>query len=163
MKRSLMQSRMLRIAAVAAVFAAVFSIAAPMKSTAHSGAKGIVKERMDAMKEMQQAMKALNAMLSGEQTMNREAAAGHAAVIHTRAGGTMTSQFPPGSLDHPSEALPSIWEEWPEFERQAADLEQDASALLEALGKSGAGRGWEDQFKRVAASCKSCHDDFKKR
>ena len=163
MKRSLMQSRMLRIAAVAAVFAAVFSIAAPMKSTAHSGAKGIVKERMDAMKEMQQAMKALNAMLSGEQTMNREAAAGHATVIRAHAGSAMTRQFPPGSLDHPSEALPSIWEEWPEFERQAADLEQDASALLEALGAAGAGRGWEAQFKRVAASCKSCHDDFKKR
>ena len=57
MKRSLMQSRMLRIAAVAAVFAAVFSIAAPMKSTAHSGAKGIVKERMEVMKAIAKAMK----------------------------------------------------------------------------------------------------------
>ena len=141
---------------------AVLAVSAPIESKAHSGAKGIVKERMDAMKEMQQAMKALNAMLSGEQAMNAEAAAGHAVVIRTRAGGAMTSQFPPGSLDHPSEALPSIWEEWPEFERRAAGLEQDAGALLEALGAAGAGRGWEDQFKRVAASCKSCHDDFKK-
>lgn len=153
MKRWLMQSWMLLIA--------VFAIAAPMESTAHSGAKGIVKERMDAMKEMQRAMKALNAMRSGDQAMNIEAASGHAAVIRARAGGAMTSQFPAGSLDHPSEALPSIWEKWPAFERHAADLEQGASALLEALGAVDAGRGWEDEFKRVAASCKSCHDGFK--
>lgn len=138
----------------------VVAVSAPMETTAHSGAKGIVKERMDAMTEMQQAMKALHAMLSGSKAMSTAAAAQHAKVIRSHAGNAMTRQFPDGSLEHPSEALPSIWERWPEFQRRAAGLEEDAVLLLEAIEQAG---GWEDQFRRVAASCKSCHTDFKKR
>ena len=145
-------------AAALAVFT-IFALAAPLlPADAHKGATGVVKQRMDAMKDMQKAMKALNAMLSGKQAMDRTAAIGLAETIRDQSGVHMAELFPDGSLNHPSEALPKVWENWSDFRAEADELEREADALARSLTDGDASA----QFKRVAASCKSCHKAYRK-
>lgn len=142
-------------AAALAVFS-IFALAAPLlPADAHKGATGVVKQRMDAMKDMQ---KALNAMLSGKQAMDRAAAIGLAETIRDQSGVHMAELFPDGSLNHPSEALPKVWENWSDFRAEADELEREADALARSLTDGDASA----QFKRVAASCKSCHKAYRK-
>ena len=142
-------------AAALAVFT-IFALAAPLlPADAHKGATGVVKQRMDAMKDMQ---KALNAMLSGKQAMDRAAAIGLAETIRDQSGVHMAELFPDGSLNHPSEALPKVWENWSDFRAEADELEREADALARSLTDGDASA----QFKRVAASCKSCHKAYRK-
>jgi cytochrome c556 len=101
---------------------------------AHSDATGIVKQRMALMKGIGDAMKTLAAMFKGEAEYNPAAVRDAARTIHTRAGEHMTELFPQGSLHKPTEALPAIWEDWPTFERYAADLKRYSAALQAAAG-----------------------------
>ena len=132
-------------------------LTAPALTLAHTGATGIVKERMDVMKDVGAAMKELGAMVKGEASFD-------AATVTRRAGdlkahaASMPALFPEGSIHGPSEALPSIWEDFAGFSRIASDLESaadalssvtDAAALPAALGAAG-------------KTCKACHSDFRK-
>ena len=152
-----MQRPFLHIVRVAALAVfSIFALAAPLlPADAHKGATGVVKQRMDAMKDMQ---KALNAMLSGKQAMDRAAAIGLAETIRDQSGVHMAELFPDGSLNHPSEALPKVWENWSDFRAEADELERAADALARSRTDGDASA----QFKRVAASCKSCHKAYRK-
>lgn len=104
---------------------------------AHGGATGIVKERMDAMGEMGNVMKALSAMMRGETKYDAEVVRSGARTIRSHAGETMVKLFPEGSNPAPSEALNAIWSNWTEFSDLAAQL----AALAEGLeGAAGNGR-----------------------
>jgi cytochrome c556 len=106
---------------------------------AHSGASGVVKQRMDAMKGMTAAMKALKAAFdAGKQ---RGQVAQHAAAtIRDTSGEHMTMLFPHGSLKKPSEAMPAVWEDRLDFEAQAEALHQNSAGLVVVL-EGGAMRG----------------------
>ena len=91
---------------------------------AHSGAKGIVKERMDMMSDIGKSMKTIGTMLrNGE--FDPETAKQAALVIQEHAA-RIPDLFPDGSINGPSEALPSIWTNWEEF--VAAAKKKDANA-----------------------------------
>ena len=137
------------------VFAVMFAV--PTLTLAHSGATGIVKKRMEVMKDVGAVMKELGAMVKGDAGFDAATVARRAGDLKAHAAG-MPALFPVGSIDGPSEALPSIWEDFEGFSRIASDLEfaatalatvKEATALPAALGAAG-------------KTCKACHSDCRK-
>jgi len=113
---------------------------------AHGGATGIVRERMEAMEAMGDAVKTLAAMMSGETDYDAATVRDEAAAIRQHAGDAITSLFPEGSGGKPSEAKPGIWSDWETFAALAMQLETYAEGLESAAGNGlmhggGAGAG----------------------
>lgn len=126
---------------------------------AHSGATGVVKERMDGMKEMSHAVKALGAARAGAIAFSPDVIRRAAAALarHAEEGKTL---FPEGSLDHPSEALPSIWTDRAGFDRIFDDLVEASAALDAAADDEAAALTAADA---VAATCKACHAKYREK
>ncbi len=98
-------------------------------ATAHGGAKGAVKDRMEAMEDIEEMMERLYAMYRGDLPYSEKAVKKAAGEIRKRAGASLTGLFPKGSDGKPSEARPEIWTRFAEFERLAGRLEMFAEAL----------------------------------
>jgi cytochrome c556 len=118
---------------------------------AHNGATGIVKERMDSMKSMANAVKAIKNELgaNGDAGIIKK----HATGIARHAGGAMTAMFPKGSRHGPGQARPEIWVDWATFQRSADRLKADATALGQTPTT--------DAFKTMLGACASCHKRFR--
>ncbi|WP_071675636.1 c-type cytochrome [Nioella nitratireducens] len=101
-------------------------------AASHEGATGIVRDRMDGMVAMRDAVRDLTPMMQGQAEYDREAVIAAAAVIERHAGNTMTALFPEGSDDDASYARAEIWQDWQAFEAMAMRLELVAGALAEA-------------------------------
>lgn len=136
-------------------FAAIVAI--PALAQAHSGATGIVKKRMETMKDVGAVMKELGAMVKGDARFDASMVARRAGDLKVHAA-NMPALFPEGSIHGPSEALPQIWKDFEGFSRIASDLESaatelssvtEATALPAALGAAG-------------KTCKACHSDYRK-
>ncbi|NVK43178.1 MAG: cytochrome c [Oceanospirillaceae bacterium] len=108
---------------------------------AHGGATGVVKERMDLMKDMKGAMKSLSKMFSGETAYDAAEVREAAAVLEAASGETLTKLFPEGSLHMPSEAKAEIWQEWARFQGMADDLGRYSRALAESADNRGGAGG----------------------
>lgn len=130
-----------------------------VSALAHSGATGIVKVRMDAMKVMGKDMKALSFMANGRHRFRPDRVRA-AALRLARLGQDMTKQFPEGSIHGPSEALPAIWQDWPSFERLAREMVEHANALngVPADRVSTA----RPLIEKIGATCSACHKKFRK-
>ena len=123
---------------------------------AHSGATGIVKERMDMFKKNQGNLKAIKSHIRSEEygsivTLSEE--------IRDWAV-KMPAYFPEGSNEKPSEASPAIWTDFDGFKKAVMKNEAAAKQLI-AAAKSEDQKAVVDGFKAVAASCKSCHQSYK--
>ncbi|WP_170138565.1 c-type cytochrome [Rhodobium orientis] len=159
------------LVAVALAAAAIVSDDPP--SLAHSEAKGIVKERMDVMQELKDTMKRVTPMFKGEVPYEKAVVKAAGKHIHAHAGADMTALFPKDSLQHPSDALPVIWEDWPDFTSRAKDLKSLGKELAKNAGK-GAPEGIRlsaevarvvpaaDTFKKIAKTCNACHETYRK-
>ena len=99
---------------------------------AHSGATGIVKERMDGMAAMQKVTKAVTPIMRGTVTYDAEAVRAYAKTVEQHSGEAMTKLFPEGSGGMPSEAKDTVWSDWEEFEALAMRLETLGQALDQA-------------------------------
>lgn len=99
---------------------------------AHSGATGVVKERMDGMGVMKGAMKTLTPMMRGQVEYDAAVVHNQARDISRHAGATLTKLFPEGSTDHPSEARLEIWQDWDAFSFLAEQLREAADGLAAA-------------------------------
>ena len=99
---------------------------------AHGGATGVVKERMDGMGVMKEAMKVLTPMMRGQVEYDAAVVRERAEAISHHAGEALTRLFPEGSLDAPSEAKPEIWQDWAAFSAMADQLRVTAVGLAEA-------------------------------
>ena len=119
-----------QVALLAAVIVLLLSSTAIV--VAHSGATGVVKERMDLMKRYDELVDRLFAVAHGEiphsETLVRDAAA----EIKTTSGEHLTGLFPPGSTEKPSVADPKIWENREFFDHMAERLQDFAAALESA-------------------------------
>ena len=124
---------------------------------AHEGATGVVNERMDLMKRQQRDVKLIGEMAKGKTAFDAVKAAEAARDIGVTSAKT-PGLFPEGSDGHPSEALPSIWQEWDHFTKSAEELKQSAAALEQALTR---GQDWKRAFQAVTDGCKGCHQDFR--
>lgn len=132
---------------------------ASASALAHGGATGVVKERMDAMGAIADAVKSIGDMLRGKTEYDPAKIDVAAGVITSHAGDNLTQLFPDDSIDGPSEALPAIWLDWVDFQEQADRLETSANKLATAAGsgKTETGR----IFGAVAGTCKACHEKFR--
>ena len=127
---------------------------------AHSGASGIVKERMDNMKAIAGQMKVLGDMMKGEATFDdqvakqaTEALLGHASHV--------AKVFEKRNLDHPTEALPLIWEDWEGFTAIAAEMERDVARLNDVIASQAGLAPLKPVFNKIAASCRDCHEKYR--
>lgn len=125
----------------------------------HSGAKGVVKQRMDGMKELSGATKALGAIKAGAIPFSPDVirrAAGQLA----EHGEAARALFPEGSLTGTSEALEEIWVDRQGFDRMLEEMITAAGRLDSAA---------EDQEEalqiadEIAETCKACHAKYRKR
>lgn len=110
-----------------------------LTALAHSGATGVVKERMDAMGEMGKAMKSLTPMMRGQTAYDPAVVRSAADTMIRHGGSQMTDLFPEGSNPMPSEALDTIWEDWEEFAAIAEDLRRSAQGMKLAADNGLAG------------------------
>ena len=123
---------------------------------AHSGATGIVKERMDMFKKNQKNLKAIKAHIRSEEYGSISKLADEIREWAVK----MPEYFPEGSNVKPSEASPKIWEDFSGF-KKAAMKNETASTKLIAAARAEDQTAVLDAFKAVASSCKSCHQSYK--
>ena len=130
-------------------------------AAAHQGATGIVLERMELMKSMENEMKALRRILLDEQPVEPGAVQVHAQTLHKASRGIAT-RFPMGSADPHSHALPAVWERPEEFRLLAARLDVSTEELLRLASASADRQQLIAATKAVGSVCQSCHELFKK-
>ena len=133
-------------------------IATTTLALAHTGATGIVKQRMDGMSSLAQSMKAL-AEMSKTDSIDKNQVIEIARQIKDQSGKSMTQRFPVGQQQMISEASPAIWENWQLFEQMSDELFQAAAAL-----ETSAAVGDMDlnlAIKQMGAICSACHKDFR--
>ena len=122
----------------------------------HEGATGIVKQRMDEMKQIGRSMKRIDERLKskrGVADIAREADAIGAAAAR------IPSLFPPGSRDGHTEATPAVWERWPDFVAASRVLAEESEKLA-AAARSGQDAALASHFRSVTRACSACHDVF---
>lgn len=146
----------------AAIFAALGILCFAPPAGSHSGATGVVAERMEEMKAIAAAMKGIAGMQKDVAAFDGKAAHDAAAEIARRAA-RLPKLFPKGSSMHPSEARPVIWTNWQDFADRLSAMERQAKKLARtAAGAGGAGEIDAD-FKALAASCKGCHEHYRQK
>lgn len=156
-----MRQRSIKIAiAAASLLAAVFVGASVAVS--HSGATGVVKERMMAMKDIGVRMKILAAMVRGITPFDAASAkeAADAIAVHAR---DVPRLFPKGSRHGPSEAVEKIWLEWPQFVAEAKTLEDRADSFGRLTGTAMSGTDLGRAFGDIGRSWKSCHGRYREK
>ena len=78
--------------------------------------------------------------------------AGHATKLKTL--------YPAGSGNEPkTEASPAIWTNKPDFDKRLTEM----GALATAASKSKTADEFKPAFQKVSATCKSCHDLYRKK
>ena len=145
-----------------AIVLMVSGVLAVANISAHGGATGIVKQRMDAMSDMADAMKAMASVVKGKQAFDRELfiQSGELIADHSE---MLLGLFPEGSIEGSSEALPAIWQQWDDF----VSLNNGTKANAEKLVKMAQGgaelRPLTKQFVTLGGDCKACHKDYRKK
>ena len=99
---------------------------------AHSGASGVVLDRMNGMTAMRDIVAELAPMMQGAVPYDAFVVSEGASVIADHAGETMLSLFPEGSLEGVTFAKPEIWANWQDFASLAEEMKLYADALSEA-------------------------------
>ena len=123
---------------------------------AHSGATGIVKDRMDRFKDSQNALKTIAAAIKAGDFNAIDAPA----QLIAQWGDEMVAYFPEGSNPSPSEALNVIWQEMDQF-KTMAEANANAAKRLKQLALSGDQSKIKPAFNELVGSCKSCHQKFR--
>lgn len=98
-------------------------------AVAHTGATGVVLDRMKGMSAMKDTVAELAPMMQGTVPYDTFTVSEGASVIAGHAGQTMLSLFPEGSLEGVTYAKPEIWAEWQQFAVLAEELKTTADAL----------------------------------
>jgi cytochrome c556 len=75
-------------------------------------------------------------------------------------GKKLQGLYPPGSgADPKTEADPKIWTNKADFNKRLTEM----SALATAAGKAPNAEGFKPAFLKLSATCKSCHDIYRKK
>ncbi|CAM4309648.1 c-type cytochrome [Palleronia rufa] len=114
------------------ILAAAAASSVAMGALAHSGATGIVLERMQAMSAMSEAVKKVTPIMRGEADYDADTVRAAAQTFEEHSGTAMTELFPRDNANEKSYAKPAIWEDWEEFERLAVRLETLSQGLAQA-------------------------------
>lgn len=132
-------------------------------SHGHSGATGIVKERMDSMKKMGDASKVIGDMIKRKRPLDSDEIRSLSMGIQEHAA--QVPELFPDTKDsregHATEAKQVIWSRWEEFIALSEDLERE-SAKLSEIATSGDEKAIRKQYAAVAKTCRGCHKDFRR-
>ena len=139
-----------------ALFSLILIITPATIVLAHSGATGIVKERMDMFKKNQNNLKAIRSHIRSADYHSIIKLADEIRDWAVK----MPDYFPEGSNKKPSEASPAIWIDFNGFKNAAMKNETAAKQLIAAANAEDQ-KAVVDGFKAVAASCKSCHQSYR--
>ena len=133
----------------------LFSSAVAM---AHTGAQGVVLERMQGMTALADAMKSLAPIVRGEVAHDPQIvdAAGGVIVMHTGAG--LVDLFVQGTDAAPSEAGPAIWDDPDGFAALSDELAALGDALQDAAASSDETKAL---FAQIGQTCRDCHEDYR--
>ncbi len=130
----------------------------------HSGATGIVKERMDAMKDMGDRSKTVADMFKGK-TAFEQAAISEAADVFVMHGSRMLDLFPDSKESRSgskTEALLKIWDEWDDFSEMIVTFNSRSEALQNSAASSADMGELKKAFFKTTKSCSGCHKRFRK-
>lgn len=130
-------------------------------SFAHSGATGVMKERMDLMKGMADSMKVMGAIFKGETAFDPAVVVENAGFLVEHAP-TIPDLTPEGSNDHPSEALPAIWQAWDDYVADSDALVKEGAKLVEIVNNGADQAAASAQYVELGKTCGTCHDRFRK-
>ena len=98
--------------------------------------------------------------MKGEVDYDSEKMSRLAKNIASKGGGQITKLFPNGSLNEPTEALPSIWQNWAKFKAVSGQLEIAANELMAASGDQFDAMG---PFQKLTQTCGACHRTFRQK
>ena len=139
----------------------VFGVAG--KIVAH-GQLGNPPQMHDAhpVADMLDHMKVVGEMIQGKREFAADAVktAGKAIAGHAD---EFPHKFPEGSIEGPSEALHSIWQDWETFLRLSGELKVTALAMADAADTAADASGIRPHFSAVGKTCSECHQGFRKR
>ncbi len=152
-------NNILRLSLVISQMVFILTWLGSSQALAHSGATGIVKERMDLMKQVGKDMKLLKAMVRGNTDYDPQLVGRISSSLH-EAAKQIPGQFPEGSLQHPTEARPKIWQQWDKFSDYVRQLE-DESLRLGQVAASGDRQSIQNQFRQLNKTCLGCHKSFR--
>lgn len=141
------------------------------QAIAHSGASGIVKERMDAMSLLGDHARSVGDMLKGKTPYDNKAVEMAATAFITH-GEQIPAHFPDTPMSRSgskTEALPAIWTEWEDFVALAERFTEDSRTLESVAAQISAGglseaeqnRAVRTAFFRASRSCSGCHERFR--
>ena len=142
--------------ALSAIAITLCCITAPL--SAHQGATGIVKERMDAFSQSRNQMREMGRALQNDQF---EEMAEISADMQIWAK-DIVNAFPDGSQIAPSEAGDSIWEDSEGFAK-AAFLYESSLIKLNQAALSADRDAVITAYSAVGQACKSCHRTYRQR
>jgi len=123
---------------------------------AHSGATGIVKERMDHFRASKDNLKKIRAHISNEKYALIIPLANSIASWSTK----MSDDCRVGSDIKPSGASPKIWSDFEGF-TAAAQLNWEATVSLANAAKMRDRDSVIVAFRETAKTCKSCHETYR--
>lgn len=130
----------------------------------HSGATGIVKERMDGMKAMSKQAKLVSKMSKGEAQFDK-AEVVITANLFVQHGEEMLSLFPNTEQSRhgkKTEALPKIWKDWEGFEESVDQFVEVSKTFRDQAVSSNDDKVLRKPFKQVLESCSGCHKSYRK-
>ena len=130
----------------------------------HSGATGIVKERMDSMKELGKQSKLVTKMFKGQSTFDKTEVI-DAADLFIQHGEKMLSLFPDTEQSRQgkmTEALPKIWKDWDGFTAEVDEFIDRSEVLQQTAASTDDQKVLRKAFMQATKSCSSCHKAYRK-
>lgn len=119
-----------------------------------------IKYRKAALTVMATHFGRVGAMANGRVPFDAKVAADNAALVETMSK-LPWAGFGPGTDKGDTRALPQVWSESDKF-KAASEKMQAEVAKLNAAAKTGNLDAIKTAFGAAGASCKACHDDFRK-
>ena len=142
---------------VAIAFASLIVVAAAF---AHNKDEDAIEYRMGLMTVVSWNFEPLSAMSKGKMPFDADDFDRHATRV-ANLSDQLLEGFPKGSdKGSDTSAKPAIWTNLSDFTEKAKNFATEAKKLAEVTkGKDEAKD--KEQFKRVAATCKACHEKYK--
>jgi cytochrome c556 len=135
----------------------IVTVTIPIAVAAEDGTPDVVKERKELMQVMAREMDEIANRIVAKRDL---AAIGENAMRVRNAGARSLQLFPAGSDAGLTEAKPTIWQRWDQFETKTQKLVQAAEAL-ENIAASEDPRAITVQYVVVRRACGECHVLFR--
>lgn len=142
----------------------VTALSISIVASAHSGATGVIKERMDGMNAMATHAKNIADMFKGKAAFNllEVRAAARSFIDH---GQPMVGLFPDTEFSRTgkyTQALPAIWNDAQGFDKSVQQFVLQSEKLLALTETTSDQVVLKKQFFVAAKGCSDCHKRFRK-